>query len=302
MLFFGATAILFACSENSASVDIDAHTEEVLGWRAGRLERLLAPSGFLTLSGLFWLEPGTHSFGSDASSDIVFPAAAAPLIGRFTVTAEGVSMNVLDGVEVASDDFPVTAIQIDDDHADTPTMMTHRSLAWTVIKRQDRFAVRLRDYENPALADFGPLPYFDIDPGLRVVATLHRYAEPRVIQAGTVIEGLGWNPESPGTIVFEIDGTAYDIEAYASGDSLFYVFGDASNRDDTYGAGRFLYSDLPGENGELVLDFNLSYSPPCAFNDFATCPVASPRNRLPIRIEAGEKYDAALYRGGLHSN
>ena len=163
------------------------------------------------------------------------------------------------------------------------------------MQRDDRFAVRLRDFEHPFLATFGPLPYFDIDPTFRVTAVLRPYDAPRVVNVGTVIEGLGYHPTSPGTVEFEIAGERYDLEAYESGERLFFVFGDATNRDDTYGAGRFLYADAPDENGETTLDFNLAYSPPCAFNDFSTCPVASPRNRLPIRVEAGEKYDAALH-------
>jgi hypothetical protein len=95
-------------------------------------------------------------------------------------------------------------------------------------------------------------------------------------------------------VSFEIGGEPYELEAYESGEMLFFVFGDLTNRDETYGAGRFLYSSVPAADGLLVLDFNKSYSPPCAFNDFATCPVASPRNRLPVRIEAGERFDSAL--------
>ena len=91
---------------------------------------------------------------------------------------------------------------------------------------------------------------------------------------------------------------SYELEAYLVGDSLFFVFGDLTNRGETYGAGRFLYAELPGEDGKTVLDFNKSYSPPCAFNDFSTCPVASPRNRLKVRIEAGEKFDPALHYSG----
>jgi len=173
--------------------------------------------------------------------------------------------------------------------------ITHRTLAWTVVKRDNRFAVRVRDFEHPFVATFGPLPYFAVDASLRVTATLHRYEEPRIANVETVIEGLGYHPESPGTVRFAVDGEPYELEAYTSADRLFFVFGDATNRDDTYGAGRFLYADAPGDDGQTVLDFNQSYSPPCAFNDFSTCPVASPRNRLPIRIEAGEKYDEALH-------
>ena len=99
-------------------------------------------------------------------------------------------------------------------------------------------------------------------------------------------------------VAFEVDGQEFRLEPTISGDKLFFVFGDATNRDETYGAGRFMYSDMPGEDGKVVLDFNKSYSPPCAFNDFSTCPIASPRNRLPVQIRAGEKYDSSLHYSG----
>ncbi len=153
----------------------------------------------------------------------------------------------------------------------------------------------MHDFEHNVLRDFGPLPYFEIDPSLRVTARLRRYAEPRIANVETVIEGLGYHPSSPGVVEFDIDGQTYDLEAYGAGDELFFVFGDKTNRNDTYAAGRFLYSPMPGDDGLTVLDFNKAYSPPCAFNDFSTCPVASPRNRLPIRIEAGERYDPSLH-------
>ena len=131
--------------------------------------------------------------------------------------------------------------------------------------------------------------------GHRVEAVLHPYAEPRRITVNTVIEGFTQNPVAPGTVTFAIDGVEYELEPALAGDSLFFVFGDQTNRGETYGAGRYLYAAMPGEDGRFVLDFNKAYSPPCAFNDFSTCPVASPRNRLPIRIEVGEKYDKALH-------
>ncbi|MEJ2299804.1 MAG: DUF1684 domain-containing protein [Woeseiaceae bacterium] len=103
---------------------------------------------------------------------------------------------------------------------------------------------------------------------------------------------------APGLARFEIDGVEYELEPQQSGDLLFFVFGDETNRDETYGAGRYLYAEMPPGEGTFVLDFNKAKSPPCAFNDFSTCPVASPRNRLPVRVEAGEKYDDALHYSG----
>lgn len=271
------------------------YEQQVLDWRSGRLQRLLAPNGYLNQIGLFWLDVGTYTIGSGADNDIRLPAAAASRIGVFDVSSDGVNMTVSDGVEVLNSGEPVKRVHVADDTTEEPVQLSHGSIAWAVIKRDGRFAIRVRDFDHPFLESFGPLSYFPINEAMRVDATLQRYEEPRVANVGTVIEGLGYHPESPGVVKFVIDGQRYVLEAYASGDRLFFVFGDATNRDETYGAGRFLYAELPGEDGQTVMDFNLAYSPPCAFNDFSTCPVASPRNRLPIRVEAGEKYDAALH-------
>jgi uncharacterized protein (DUF1684 family) len=286
-----------SCSGGVDSADRAALEEEVLEWREKRRASLMAPTGFLNLAGLFWLDEETATFGSAPDNDLVFPAAADAHIGLFRLTDDGVVMEPRAGVGVYSGDVPVGETLIADDTAEDPVMITHGSLAWNVIKRDGRYAVRLRDFEHPVLASFPPLQYFPIDPSWRVEATLERYDEPRRVAASTVIEGLGWNPESPGVAVFRKDGEIHRLEAYASGERLFFVFGDRTNRNETYPAGRFLYTAMPGADGRLVLDFNQAYSPPCAFNDFSTCPVASPRNRLPVRVAAGELFDPDAYVG-----
>lgn len=283
------------CGPADAEFDPVAHEAEVMEWRAGRLERLLQPNGFLTQVGLHWIEEGSYSIGSGPDNDIVLPASAAGEVGELTVSADGVVFTAAAGVEVTHEGFPVTELAMPPDSSGEIVVAGHRSLAWSVIERGGKLAVRVRDYEHPWVAAFGPLPYFDIDPALRVEAVLRRYDEPRVITVNTVIEGFQQYPVSPGVARFTIDGKEYELEPQTAGEQLFFVFGDATNRDDTYGAGRYLYTEMPGEDGRFIIDFNKSYSPPCAFNDFSTCPVASPRNRLPIRVEAGEKYDSALH-------
>lgn len=292
--------ILASCSQSGATFDASVHVQEVLEWRAGRMQRLKDPYGYLTQIGLYWLETGTYSFGSAETNDVVFDGNAPPDIGVFVVTDDGVSMTVTPGIDVRSDGVQVAEIEIAADTTDHRVTITHGSLAWTVVERAGRYGVRLRDFEHPFVESFGPLPYFDIDPTLRVEATLRRYDEPKIANVGTVIEGLGYHPSSPGVVEFDVGGQTYELEAYTSGDSLFFVFGDRTSEDETYGAGRFLYSTTPGEDGKTILDFNKSYSPPCAFNDFSTCPVASPRNRLPIRIEAGEKFDPKFHYSSPH--
>ncbi|MDH3337799.1 MAG: DUF1684 domain-containing protein [Gammaproteobacteria bacterium] len=284
-----------ACTGDERAIDLAGFEADTLQWRAARLERLKGPDGYLNLAGLFWLPEGESRFGSAADNDIVFPAYAAPYIGKLRTTGEGVELLAEPGVDVSYEGIPVTSILISDDTTDRPVTIQHRSFAWTVIIRDGRFALRLRDFENPAINAFPPIDYFPIDPAFRVTGTLRRFDAPRVLNVETVIEGLGYRPESPGTVAFEIDGETYELEAYTSGDSLFFVFGDATSGRETYPAGRFLYADVPGEDGKTVMDFNRAYNPPCAFNDFATCPIASPRNRISARIEAGEKYDPATH-------
>ena len=95
---------------------------------------------------------------------------------------------------------------------------------------------------------------------------------------------------SPGTAVFTIDGKEYRLSPVLEEGSpeLFFVFADQTNRTETYGAGRFLYTEPP-RGGTVVLDFNRAYNPPCAFSAFATCPLPPKQNRLALRVEAGEK-------------
>ena len=284
-----------ACGDADAEFDRAAYEVEVLQWREGRLERLVAPTGFLTQVGLYWLEDGRYSVGGAADNAIRLPASAAHVVGEITVDDGTVRMIVADGVTVTNDGETVSEIELPPDTSGELVMLEHGSIAWSAIERGGKLAIRVRDFEHPWIKTFGPIPYYDIDIDYRVEATFHPYAEPRQIKVNTVIEGLAQYPVAPGTVTFEIDGVGYELEPTSAGDRLFFVFGDQTNRDETYGAGRYLYAASPGEDGRFVLDFNKSYSPPCAFNDFSTCPVASPRNRLPIRVEAGEKYDESLH-------
>jgi uncharacterized protein (DUF1684 family) len=290
-----AVFLVAACGPNEAAVDPQDYAAEITQWRAERLARLKGPEGYLNLVGLYWLPESDTRIGSAADNDIVFPEPAAPEIGVLRTTAEGVFLDTQPAADVRYEDIPVRSILISDDTTESPIVLTHKSFAWTIIKRDGRFALRLRDFEHPAIEAFPPIESFPIDPEMRVVATLQRFDEPRVLNVKTTIEGLGYRPESPGTVVFEIDGNSHELEAYASGDRLFFVFADLTSGHETYPAGRFLYAAVPAEDGKTILDFNRAYNPPCAFNDFATCPVASPRNRLRTRIEAGEKYDPTVH-------
>jgi hypothetical protein len=95
---------------------------------------------------------------------------------------------------------------------------------------------------------------------------------------------------NPGIVEFTREGKTYRIEALDEGEGvLFLVFADHTNGKGSYGAGRFLDAPMPDAHGNVVLDFNQSRNPPCAFTAFATCPLPPPENRLDLAITAGEK-------------
>lgn len=291
LALLGVVLLSSARSTGETQVASEAYEQEILQWRTERLANLKAPSGYLNLVGLYWLENGTTLIGAAADNDIVFPDNAAPYVGKLQVSTDGVVLAAHSDADVRYEGIPADSIFISDDTTMNPVALTHGSLGWTIIKRDGRFALRLRDFEHPSLDNFAPLTYYPIDPALRVMATLQPFDAPKILDVGTTIEGLGYRPESPGTVTFEIDGVTHELEAYTSGNRLFFVFGDQTSGRETYPAGRFVYASWPGEEGKTILDFNKSYNPPCAFNAFATCPVASPRNRLKTRIEVGEIYD-----------
>lgn len=94
-----------------------------------------------------------------------------------------------------------------------------------------------------------------------------------------------------GVLRFEIGGSPRSLHAYDLGTwrgTIFVPFMDATTGVDTYGAGRYL--DLePEEDGTYVLDFNRAYQPYCTFSPDYSCPLTPAENRLPDRIEAGER-------------
>jgi uncharacterized protein (DUF1684 family) len=94
---------------------------------------------------------------------------------------------------------------------------------------------------------------------------------------------------SEGVVEFALQGRTVRLRPFTTRPRRFYfVLRDASSGIETYGTGRFLYSDLL-DNGTTVLDFNQAYNPPCAFNPYTTCPIPLKENIIPVRILAGER-------------
>ena len=277
--------------------NMDAYLKSVEEWRDGRLERLRGKTGYLNLVGLYWLQDGVNRAGSAPDNDVVLPAGMPAHLGGFELVDGEVTMTVAEGVDVRADGEPVKTIAMGNDTAKNEVLLTTGGFAWFVVEREGRYGVRLRNYDLPGVADFPPIDHYPVDSAYRLNARFRPYDEPRIVTVATVIDGVDYLPECPGVIEFEIAGETQQLEVYKSDDGtqFFIIFADATTGGDTYPAGRFVYTDWPDEHGITVLDLNKAYNPPCAFNDFATCPIASPRNRLKVAIRAGEKYDPSMH-------
>ena len=248
------------------------YPDEIRAWREQREQSLKAPGGWLTVAGLFWLKPGANAFGTDASNAIVLPPGSAPArAGVFTLAGGKVSVT-LDG--------RTRELRPDADN------VTVGRLELLPIKRGDRYGVRMKDPESAMRRGFKGLKWFATRPSWRITARF--VAEPRKLPVTNMLGQTEPLP-CPGYAVFKVNGRELRLYPTQEGKRLFFVFRDQTAGKETYGAGRFLYSDV-AQDGKVVLDFNKAYNPPCAFTPYATCPLPVKENRLPVRIEAGEMF------------
>ena len=263
------------------------YQNEIKNWHQKRIEDLKKEDGWLNLAGLIWLEEGVNTIGGDTKNSIVFPsdhsdAKLGKVVlkgGKVTFEAEK-NASVYEGDELVSraELFPYT---------DKPTVLKHKSLKWFVIQRGDKYAIRLRDLESPFLKEFHGIETFPISEDWKIKAQFIPTVGKKL--KITDITGRTYDQESPGKLVFSVNGKEYSLEAVGTKERLHFVFGDLTNKHESYGGGRFL--DVPGPDAEGItyIDFNKSYNPPCAFTPYATCPLPTPENKLAVAITAGEK-------------
>jgi hypothetical protein len=253
-------------------------------WRQRRYADLKGDLGWLTLSGLGWLREGRNTVGSDPDCDVVLPSGP-PAAG---------TVEVWEGRIIASGAFelggaPVGHVELVADVAGEATLLELGPLRICVIERGGRLAIRTWDTEAKQRREFRGIDHWPTDPAWRLDGRF----EPTPLATIGVPDVLGTVDEqpSPGAVSFEIGGVRHRLEALSGGPGgdLWLVFGDETNGDETYGGGRFVYTGVPEADGSVTVDFNRAYNPPCVFSPYATCPLPWPANRLPLRIEAGER-------------
>jgi uncharacterized protein (DUF1684 family) len=289
--YFFVVLVLNSGFASGQSNNVDEYRSSVDQWHREREESLKRENGWLNLVGLYWLKTGKNSFGSASTNDVVFPSGTIVAhAGYFELATDNSVTVVADpGVTVKINNTAVSSrIIFHKDSSRTP-VVSYEGLRWTVIKRDDKIGIRLRDLHSASLLSFKGIERYPVSSQWKVPATLEKEGIADHISITNVL-GQTNLQKTAGKLSFSVNGKKYSLDALdEGGPDLFVIFADATNKTDTYPSGRFLSVKRPDQNGNTVIDFNKAYNPPCAFTDFATCPLPPPQNKLALKIPAGEK-------------
>ncbi len=257
-------------------------------WREQREAALKTDTGWLTVAGLFWLNEGDNRCGSAPDAVVALPAGRAPAkVGTFLFNAGKTSFRPVPGLAVRVNGKPaIGTVQLKSDADGSPDQISFADFTMFVIKRGPKYGIRLKDLHSEMRRNFHGLKWYPVKEGYRIQARFVSYHTPQTLAVPNIL-GQTEDQPSPGYAVFRFQGHEYRLDPVLEDKQLFFVFRDLTSGKTTYGAGRFLYADLPKE-GKIVLDFNKAYNPPCAFTPYATCPLPPKQNRLKIALEAGE--------------
>jgi len=272
------------------------YVEQILKGRQDREELFRnTERGWLGLVGLYWLRNGENRIGSDRSNDIILPAAVPGHIGSVQYNNGVATFRAARGVPVSCNGKQVTLrTLVPDIREDEADFLQIGDLTMVLLERADRHLIRVWDKHSQTRKNFTGFKQFPVNEDYCITAAYTSYDEPKVLRIQDVIEIYHEVPYQ-GYVTFEIEGQECRLEATGGEDYLFFSFKDKTSEDTTYVGGRYLVAELP-KDGKVVIDFNTAYNPPCAYTDFATCPLPPAQNHLDIRIEAGEK----VYRKDGH--
>ncbi len=244
---------------------------------------------WVSIAGLHFLEPGTHTVGSAVENDVVVTAAVPAKIGRLIVEGDSVRYEPAPGVPVTMKGEALTAPVVLKEPGRAPAGEIAVSDVRMVIHVSgDRLSLRVRDPSGPLAKDFRGFTWFDIDPSYQVTGRFIPDATPT---KASVLNTFGDMDTytTEGVIEFALQGQTLRLRPFTTRPKRFYiVFRDGSSGQETYETARFLYADLL-DDGSTVLDFNEAYNPPCSFNPYTTCPIPMKENILPVKVLAGEK-------------
>jgi uncharacterized protein (DUF1684 family) len=277
--------------------NIKEYTQKIQQERQEREDRFKnTERGWLGLVGLFWLRDGENRIGSGQDNDIVLPSVAPDRIGILQYNNGVATFRAARNVPVYCNGKQITLKTLVADIYEDADFLQVGDLTLVLLERADRHLIRVWNKHSKTREYFTGFNQYPINPDYCIEAKYTAYDTPKLISIQDVLEIYHETPFQ-GYVTFELDGKEHRLEARVDEEDLMRLdFRDATNGDTTYIGGRFLVAEMP-KDGKITVDFNLAYNPPCAYTDYATCPLPPPENRLPVRIESGEKAYRELNEG-----
>ncbi|PXX62293.1 hypothetical protein DFR70_107160 [Nocardia tenerifensis] len=246
-------------------------------WHHAREDQLRDPLGFLSLTGLHWLTDQ--------------PERLPEVPGTWWVTDDKVFITAQPADRLEFDGAGIAGVRILTPAEGAPGLsVLHEHRVLEVIRRTGRYAVRVHDPAAPGLSSFDGIPSYAPDPRWVVQGRFTPFDERQTVTTGAVVDGLEHHHIASGTIEFALGEATEQVVAFGEPSDLRLLFTDATSGITTYPAARALAVGAVDADGAVRLDFNRATNLPCAFTDFATCPLAPAQNRLRVAIEAGEQH------------
>ena len=280
--------VLFSCKNDSKSgVNVDSEYEkELLSYRATTNDS--RKNGYLQLTGLFKLKDSVSSFGKAPNNTFQLDISRLPnTIGTFNkLNKKLIQFVANDSVNIVDEkNYNVKKMMLMLDENGNSNQLFHDDLKWQIITRSNGPYLRIWDAKNPAIEDFNGFESFDLNPDYIFNGNFTYYEQPKSEEVKSKL-GVNANTNFIGCVTFKFNEKEYTLDVGGSG---FTMVGDHTTGDATYGGGRYLYLDLPKENGPVSIDFNKLYNPPCSFSEYTTCLYPPTQNYLPFEVKAGEK-------------
>ncbi len=268
------------------------YENSLLQWRAKKYDELVRENGWLALAGLFWLNEGRNLIGSNPMCEVVLPERAPTFLGVVELKGKIKRFQVAEGVRVKVNGRLAQKAILKSNQEAKPSFITwHDNLRFVVHEHAGKPAIRIWDNLRRERS-LAPLKWFPINTDLRIPARYKRYPDSQHIPHEDTF-GEMVDDRIDGYVTFKFMGNSYKLDVTETkSHTLFIKFRDETSNKETYPPSRYYYTEPVAKNGSVTLDFNYSYSPPCAFTPYATCIFAPPQNKLPFRVEAGE-----IYRG-----
>ena len=267
------------------------YENEIMQWRAGKYDGLVRENGWLALAGLGWLTEGRNLIGSNPMCEVVIPERAPTFLGIVELKGKTARFQVAEGVLIHINGRSASKTVLKSSQEAKPSFITWNDIRMVLHTYMGKYAIRIWDNQRKERFTLPPLKWFPINKAFRIPARYTLYSDskemPHEDAFGEMVED-----RIDGYVTFKYNGTTYKLDVTETKDhTLFIKFRDETSSKESYPPSRYYYTE-PVKNGRVVLDFNYSYSPPCAFTEYATCIFAPQQNQLPFRVEAGE-----IYRG-----